>query len=140
MTGSGTLAMGVSFDPSTETFSFRHVVNTTGDNVLWNDEELLVDVNMSGAYSLVFAATNFALADPPVEFEGGAPSWLVLQQGYDKQQFTLLLLNAGFELETSGFQIREEKGRRIDPTVVNNPNPPTFAAVELKPVRKLARA
>jgi hypothetical protein len=141
MTGSGTLALEVTYDPADQTFYFDQAVNATGNNIGWTEDDgLQVDVKISGAYSLAFAAANFDFADPPIVFEGGAPSWLVLQQGYDEQQFTLLLINAGFVLEKCEFSIQEKTGLTFDPTVVNNPNPPTVAAAELKPGRKRARA
>jgi hypothetical protein len=146
-TSSGTVAVNVTNSPGTG-FIFQETSNTTGGAVSFSAGKRLFQVLTAGTYDLNFTATNFTLADPPIGFPDGEPPWLTLLSFTPPSQFSVQTVNSGsVPNQTGRFLIHSTNGLKEqdlsavaggggsgsagldlddgDPTVVNNPIPPT---------------
>jgi hypothetical protein len=106
-------------------FIFQEVESNTSV-VTVQEGQRKFEVEDAGAYQLTFIAANFSLADPPIGFPEGPVSWLTLDPGYTSEEFSVIVQNSGtVENQTGKFLIHSTTQEGIvDPTVVNNPNPP----------------
>jgi hypothetical protein len=128
MSSSGTVFVNIIWDG---VFVFEETGNTTDGAVVFTAGKREFDVEGKGDFQLQFTATNFTLKDPPVGFPGGDPAWLQLEPGYTSTQFTMSSFNSGEVKNQSGtFLIHKDDGTTVDPTVVNNPNPPSVRVTE----------
>lgn len=120
----GTVKVNIVWTPGVG-FIYQETENDTGGAVEVNAGKRLFKVFRSGTYQLVFTAKAFTLADPPIGFPEGKPPFFELLPGYTDEKFTLLNYNSGtVENEMGSFLVHRSDGTVVDPTVVNNPNPP----------------
>jgi len=125
-TQSGTVTTDITIVDSV--FVFTEVSNTTGDAVTVEEGERWYGVDDTGSYQLTFNAVGFDFAtspQSPIGFPDGPVSWLTLNSGATAATFTVTVSNSGtVENQTGKFLIHSSGNGDVDPTVVNNPNPP----------------
>lgn len=125
----GTVKVDVTLTAAEQEFTYRETENTTQGAVEFLPAGAQFKAFQAGRYQLVFTATNFDLAAPPVEFLPPTAPWLQLNSGFTAKEFSLTSINTGTVKNQMGsFEILQSDGGVADPTVVNNPIPTPLAS------------
>jgi hypothetical protein len=119
----GTVKVNITWSEG-QGFIFQETHNDTGGAVVFKAGKRKFEVLEAGSYQFFFSPTNFTLADPPIGYPDGKPSFLSLDPGHTPTAFSMSNVNSGLvPNETGRFLVHRAGEGEEDPTVVNNPNP-----------------